>query len=62
MFIMDCTGSMTPWIEECKNSVLEILKNIKTENSECRIRTSFVGYRDFDHQDYQFEIQDFTEN
>lgn len=63
MYIMDCTSSMTPWIEECKESVLEILEKIKEENPECKIRMSFVGYRDFDQsEEHRFKIFDFNED
>lgn len=48
MFIMDCTYSMSPWIKECKQSILGILENIKRENPHCSVRMSFVGYRDID--------------
>lgn len=55
---------MTPWIQECKSSILEILENIKKENPQCDIRMSFVGYRDFDQQtdEHQFKVLDFTDD
>ena len=61
MFIMDCTESMSPWIDKCRNSIFDILENVKIENPECTIRMSFVGYRDLDYiKEDQFKILDFT--
>uniref|UniRef100_A0AC34GYA0 VWFA domain-containing protein n=1 Tax=Panagrolaimus sp. ES5 TaxID=591445 RepID=A0AC34GYA0_9BILA len=65
-FLLDVTGSMQPHIDECRDSIkqiVEILKPTKTKYSGIAklLRFSLVGYRD--HCDEkQFEILDFTES
>ena len=29
--VMDCTGSMGPWMEHCKNTLSDVIDNLKNE-------------------------------
>ena len=59
MFLVDCTGSMSPWINQVKKELSTIMTYITTNNPFADIKISFVGYRDI--RDFtRFEIQDFT--
>jgi len=60
-FIMDCTGSMRPWIEAAKNKIRELaaaVKNIKTTKKP-HFRIAFLGYRDIDHGPQRYVPIDF---
>uniref|UniRef100_A0A914QHB4 VWFA domain-containing protein n=1 Tax=Panagrolaimus davidi TaxID=227884 RepID=A0A914QHB4_9BILA len=65
-FLLDVTGSMQPHIDECRDSIkqiVEILKPTKTKYAGIAklLRLSLIGYRD--HCDEkQFEILNFTES
>ena len=43
LFIMDCTGSMGPWIKTCKNELNTIFTTIKSNFPKSTIRGAFVG-------------------
>lgn len=52
---------MGSWIQRSKDTLNEIIDNVKAVNPELKIRVSFVGYRDIqDHE--RFSIYNFTEN
>lgn len=44
-FVMDCTGSMQPWIEASKQTIKEMIRALPAEEKHKRV--AFVGYRDF---------------
>lgn len=44
--VMDTTGSMGKWIEECKLKIKEIIEKVKKEFSKIQIRFAFIGYKD----------------
>lgn len=44
--LMDCTSSMQEWIERSKETLHEIINNIKAQNKDLNVRVAFVGYRD----------------
>lgn len=44
---MDCTGSMSPWIETCKKEIKSIIDYVQTQFFKMIVRVSIVGYRDF---------------
>jgi len=46
-FVMDCTGSMEPWIQQAKTKIAEISRKIELENPGAEVLISFVGYRDY---------------
>ena len=47
MFIMDCTASMSSWIEACKVEIKAIIAFIQTQFFKMKVRVSIIGYRDF---------------
>jgi hypothetical protein len=57
--MMDCTGSMSAYIQTCKEKTSLILDEVKQKYTNATIRYAFVGYRDFDEKD---DIMDFTED
>ncbi len=44
---MDCTSSMGGWIQRSKDTLREIIDNVKNSNKDLLVRVCFVGYRDF---------------
>jgi Mg-chelatase subunit ChlD len=57
--LLDCTGSMASWIERSKNTLKEIIDNVRKDNPDLEVRVCFVGYRDVqDHP--RFSLHDFT--
>ncbi|CAF3438283.1 unnamed protein product, partial [Rotaria sp. Silwood2] len=72
-FCIDCTGSMSRWLEETKKQMKHIIQEIKKQISDkypslsLQLRFAIVGFRDFgdkdkDGNDNQFEIKDFTDD
>jgi len=59
--LMDCTSSMQEWIERSKETLHDIINNIKAENEDLRVRVCFVGYRDIKDTE-RFCIKPFTED
>jgi len=43
LFSIDCTGSMKPSINEVKNTITQIIDNLKASNSYLNIRLGFLG-------------------
>jgi hypothetical protein len=41
---MDCTGSMSEWITQCKENIVEIVETTKLMFSKKDIEVGFVGY------------------
>lgn len=62
MFIIDCTGSMSSWIDAAKNEIKSIIEYITAENESIDVRMSFIGYRDHCDAKDQFAVMDFTKN
>lgn len=46
MFIIDCTGSMSTWIEACKVEVKSIIDHVLNTFIGIQVRISIVAYRD----------------
>lgn len=46
-FLMDCTGSMQPWIDDAKNQIDIIITETQREYPDTDIHVGFVGYRDY---------------
>ena len=42
-FLVDCTGSMEPWIQAAKNQIVDIVNGTDAHDYE----VAFVGYRDY---------------
>lgn len=47
-FMVDCTGSMTRWIEAVKNNVKQLRDRLEADYKGCDIRFAFVRYTDYD--------------
>jgi hypothetical protein len=60
VIVMDCTGSMGPWIQEAKAAITSIIDNVKLDHPSANVRVGFVAYRDFCDGDKQLEIQTLT--
>lgn len=46
-FVVDCTGSMDPWIQQTKTKMTQMTEQIQTEHPNANILVSFIGYRDY---------------
>ena len=61
-FLLDCTGSMGPWIQAAKEQIETIVTKTQREyeeHSDVRIKVAFVGYRDYGDE-VQHEVVSFT--
>jgi len=58
--IMDCTGSMASWIAHCKETLHKVIDATVERDPNCKVRTAFVGYRDFCDKNALFELHDFS--
>jgi hypothetical protein len=58
-FVIDCTASMSVWIEEAKNKTVEIMDNVKRDQPNATILVGFVGYRDYGDA-RQYKVVDFS--
>ena len=58
-FMMDCTGSMIPYIESAKKNINNLTQTIKAMCNTTP-RLAFVGYRDIDHKQDNLIQLDFT--
>jgi len=58
--IMDCTGSMSSWISHCKETLHKVIDATVARDPNCKVRTAFVGYRDFCDKNSLFELHDFS--
>jgi hypothetical protein len=47
MFIIDCTASMDPWIEVCKEEIRAITNFVVNKFDMIKVRVSIIGYRDY---------------
>ena len=59
--LLDCTGSMSSWIQRSKDTLAGIIKNIKSEHVGLTVRVSFIGYRDVQDKN-RFDIFPFSED
>lgn len=60
LLIMDCTASMSSWIQHCKNTLIDVLDSSSEEDGSI-VRVAFIGYRDFcSSEKDRYDIHDFT--
>eukprot|EP01132_Coremiostelium_polycephalum_P007549 gene7549-9282_t len=59
--LMDCTGSMGPYIDQCKSKIDQLLDLLSKCFFDIILEVSFVGYRDYSDPN-RFEIFQFTNN
>jgi hypothetical protein len=55
-FVMDCTSSMEPWIEQAKTHIAAIMDDVSLDHPNARCRVGFVGYRDYGDRDRLFTV------
>ena len=60
-FMVDCTGSMSKYINQTKENIEFIVNSIK-EEFENKVKIAFVGYRDHGDGDNRIECLSFTED
>jgi hypothetical protein len=46
-FILDCTGSMEPWIHESKTKIQQIISQNRREHPHAHFEVALVAYRDY---------------
>lgn len=47
-FVLDCTGSMEPWIHEAKTKIQEIIAQNRSLHPNAHFEVALVAYRDYD--------------
>ena len=50
LFIMDITGSMSPYVDQAKRNVIEIINRIVNDCPGIDINLGFIGYRDIEEE------------
>jgi len=63
LFVMDLTGSMSYYIEEAKDNILEIINRVISDCPGIDINLGFIGYRDIEEHEYGYYVDvNFTKN
>jgi Mg-chelatase subunit ChlD len=57
VFVVDCTGSMQPYINSAKDHIQEISVRVKAECGTDKVRIAIVGYRDHPPQERSWLIK-----
>lgn len=60
VIVMDCSGSMSPWIQTAKTSITTIIANVKAEHANATVNVGFVAYRDFCDGALRLQVQPLT--
>lgn len=47
-FVLDCTGSMEPWIHESKTKIQDIITQNRRKHPNAHFEIALVAYRDYD--------------
>jgi hypothetical protein len=55
-FLLDCTGSMEPWIHQAKTRMVELVDRVREQHPRARVLVSFVGYRDYGDAEQMVEF------
>lgn len=58
-FLLDCTASMGPWIEEAKTKIGQIVQDVLREHNQASIQVGLVAYRDYGDES-PLRVLDFT--
>lgn len=61
-FVLDCTGSMGPYLDSAKNEITNFARNIKSLHPNVSLRLAFVGYRDHCDGDTRLVVMRFGSN
>lgn len=59
-FVLDCTGSMDPWIEAAKTKMQETVRTVQDQHPHTHIEVALVAYRDYGDL-IRFRVFDFGE-
>ena len=63
LFVMDLTGSMSPYVEQAKSNIINIINRIINECPGIDINLGFIGYRDYYEEVYGYVVAiEFTQN
>ncbi len=63
VIVMDCTGSMSRWIQAAREQVNSIINQVKSNfGQKATIKVGFVGYRDYDVPEKRICPKPLTEN
>lgn len=57
-FVLDCTGSMDPWIEAAKTKMQEIVDDVYAKHPNTIVSLALVAYRDYGDR-VPFSVYDF---
>lgn len=58
-FVLDCTASMGPWIEEAKTKIGQIVQDVLKEHNHASFQVGLVAYRDYGDE-IPLRVVDFT--
>lgn len=58
-FVLDCTASMGPWIEEAKTKIGQIVQDVLKEHNHASFQVGLVAYRDYGDES-PLRVLDFT--
>jgi hypothetical protein len=58
-FVLDCTASMGPWIEEAKTKIGNIVQDTLKDHNHATFQVGLVAYRDYDDES-PLRVLDFT--
>ena len=61
-FLIDCTSSMEPYIQETKRQINSLLLQVQGYFGGSTLRAAFVGYRDFCDGDERLEVLQLTDD
>ena len=60
-FLLDCTGSMRPWMKAVKDNILKWSCRLHEKYTDAQLRFAFVRYTDFDQPEAtRTTLMDFT--
>ncbi|CAG8780993.1 7719_t:CDS:1, partial [Racocetra persica] len=59
-FVLDCTGSMSAYIEAAREHILKVASYVNSNNSNIEFWVGFCGYRDHCDGSDRLQIFDFT--
>jgi len=60
-FMIDCTGSMQPYIDMARDKIKQVIKKVKSQYPNSEIKTAIVAYRDVKDKK-RFEVFPFSES
>lgn len=58
VFVIDCTGSMDPWIHEAKTKIQDIIEVSSEQHANAQFEVALVSYRDYGDT-VRFRVADF---